>query len=290
MAAAAAAHTQPAGGRAGAPRAACDGGGSRQRCILRRAQGPEEPERAHRHLRRPSKRAAATQDVRGHLYRAQLLFGSLLRQDRPQARAFFCEELHYNGQRRRDVPDLGSGTLYIDVGDRPLRRKRHSFHHELWHMVDYHLLGNQFEAYDEDWCVYNPTGFSYGRGGKHMRSDSKSSQLASAPSCEFLNRYSTSSVAEDKAEIWATLMCYQHVLVDQGGAAQVLVAKASLLQARARQICDELDDGWWARVREAQLKQQDHWEAHSSDEPGKKQYWFNWVTGERRDSKPEGHQ
>ena len=37
-------------------------------------------------------------------------------------------------------------------------------------------------------------------------------------------------------------------------------------------------------------KQQDHWEAHSSDEPGKKQYWFNWVTGERRNSKPEGHQ
>ena len=70
----------------------------------------------------------------------------------------------------------------------------------------------------------------------------------------------------------------------------MLVAKAALLQARARQICDELDEQWWARVREAQLKQQDHWEAHSSDEPGKKQYWFNWVTGERRNSKPEGHQ
>uniref|UniRef100_A0A7S0EVA2 WW domain-containing protein n=1 Tax=Phaeocystis antarctica TaxID=33657 RepID=A0A7S0EVA2_9EUKA len=204
-------------------------------------------------------------------------------------RVLLCEELHYNGQRRRDVPDLGSGTLYIDVGDRPLRRKRHSFHHELWHMVDYHLLGNQFEAYDEDWCAYNPQGFSYGRGGKHMRSDSKSSQLASAPSTEFLNRYSTSSVAEDKAEIWATLMCYQHVLVAQGGASQVLSAKAELLQRRARQICEHLDEVWWVRVREEQLKQTDHWEAHSSEEPGKGQYWFNWVTGERRSSKPEGH-
>ena len=46
-----------------------------------------------------------------------------------------CEELRYNGQRRRDVPDLASGSLYIDVGDRAPRRKRHSFHHELWHMV-----------------------------------------------------------------------------------------------------------------------------------------------------------
>ena len=38
---------------------------------------------------------------------------------------------------RRDVPDLATGILYIDVGDRSVRRKRHSFHHELWHMVDY---------------------------------------------------------------------------------------------------------------------------------------------------------
>jgi hypothetical protein len=55
-------------------------------------------------------------------------------------RYVLCEELRYNGQRRRDVPDLASGSLYIDVGDRAARRKRHSFHHELWHMVDFHLL------------------------------------------------------------------------------------------------------------------------------------------------------
>jgi len=197
-------------------------------------------------------------------------------------RILLCEELHYNGQRRRDVPDLASGTLYIDVGDRPLRRKRHSFHHELWHMVDYHLLGNQFEAYDADWCAHNPKGFSYGRGGKHMRTDSKSSQLSSAPSSEFLNRYSTSSVAEDKAEIWATLMCYQHVLNSQ-----VLQAKSEILKWRARQICADLNDAWWHRVREQQLQQVDHWEVHTA-ENGEGQYWFNWVTGERRWHKPEG--
>jgi hypothetical protein len=59
-------------------------------------------------------------------------------------RYVMCEELRYNGQRRRDVPDLASGSLYIDVGDRAVRRKRHSFHHELWHMVDYHLFGKPF--------------------------------------------------------------------------------------------------------------------------------------------------
>ena len=55
-------------------------------------------------------------------------------------RYVMCEELRYNGQRRRDVPDLATGTLYIDVGDRAARRKRHSFHHELWHMVSVHAV------------------------------------------------------------------------------------------------------------------------------------------------------
>ena len=92
----------------------------------------------------------------------------------------FCEELSYNGQRRRDVPDLATGTLYIDVGDRSVRRKRHSFHHELWHMVDYHVLGNAFEGPDFEWAAFNKPGFVYGRGGKHMRTDTMSSQV-SAP-------------------------------------------------------------------------------------------------------------
>ena len=155
-----------------------------------------------------------------------------------------CEELKYNGQRRRDVPDLASGTLYIDVGDRAMRRKRHSFHHELWHMVDYHLLGNAFEAHDAEWAECNPVDFNYGLGGKHMRTDSSSSQLSSSPSPEFLNRYSTSSIAEDKAEIWASLMCYQQVLKTPA-----LQAKAALLKKRARNICSEMDEKWCATSR-----------------------------------------
>jgi len=197
-------------------------------------------------------------------------------------RYVMCEELRYNGQRRRDVPDLASGTLYIDVGDRAVRRKRHSFHHELWHMVDFHLLGNAFEAYDAEWSQLNPPGFKYGSGGKHMRTDSSSSQLSSAPpSGEFLNRYSTSSVAEDKAEIWASLMCYQQVLKSPA-----LRAKAQLLKKRARGLCESMNDKWWAAVVESQQKLTDHWEVHYADSHRGKAYWCNWVTEEKRWAKP----
>lgn len=196
-------------------------------------------------------------------------------------RFVMCEELKYNGQRRRDVPDLASGTLYIDVGDRAVRRKRHSFHHELWHMVDYHLLGNAFEAHDAEWAQINDPSFSYGSGGKHMRTDSSSSQLSSSPSDEFLNRYSTSSIAEDKAEIWACLMLYQQVLKTPA-----LQAKATLLKKRAREICGEMDDKWWGKVVEAQRKLVDHWEVHYADQHRGRPFWCNWVTEERRWDKP----
>lgn len=179
-------------------------------------------------------------------------------------------------------------------------------------MVDFHLLGNSFESHDAEWAEHNPADFRYGHGGKHMRTDSSSSQLvtilwvrtsaprppmpmpvpahhahitshqprthaaraprhsrewplgvlgadlshsvsarawdvgvracatqASAPHEGFLNRYSTSSIAEDKAEIWAALMCYQQVLKSPS-----LLAKAGLLKKRARGICDEMNDKW----------------------------------------------
>lgn len=152
-------------------------------------------------------------------------------------RILLCEDLHYNSQRRRDVPDLASGCLYVDVGDRAPRRQRHSFHHELWHMVDYHLLGNAFDGADAPWSEFNPPGFSYGSGGKHMRADANASQLSSAPSAEFLNRYATSAVAEDKAEIWAALMCYEQVI-----SSPALRSKSDLLKSRIREICPEMDD------------------------------------------------
>ena len=60
-----------------------------------------------------------------------------------------------------------------------------------------------------------------------MRSDSTSSQLSSAPHEQFLNRYSTSSIAEDKAEIWASLMCYQQVLKSPALQAKITAANPS---------------------------------------------------------------
>ena len=197
-------------------------------------------------------------------------------------RLLFCEQLSYGGQERRDVPDLDGGTLYIDVSDRALRRSRHAFHHELWHMADYKLRGKLFEQPDAEWEQHNPPTFAYGFGGKFMRTPG-SADPPSAPSEHFLNAYSTSSIAEDKAEVWAALMCYRHALNSAP-----LRAKAALLEARAATLCAALDAHFWARVRWHQRALSKEWEPHGTRE-GKAAIWHSWVTGAIQRSRPESH-
>ena len=135
-------------------------------------------------------------------------------------------------QQRRDVPDLVAGRYYVDVADSHARRSRHAFHHELFHMADFAMRGGgrqvaaftggalcvlaDLEAPDREWQAHNPPGFRYGDadgnvGGAHMR-QAGVAELATAPNEHFVNAYATSSLAEDKAEVWACMMCYRHAL------------------------------------------------------------------------------
>mmetsp|Transcript_17151 Transcript_17151/g.48056 ORF Transcript_17151/g.48056 Transcript_17151/m.48056 type:complete len:198 (-) Transcript_17151:148-741(-) len=179
----------------------------------------------------------------------------------------------YNGQRRRDVPDLASGNLFIDVGDRAPRRKRHSFHHELFHLIDYRLRGpSSFTASDPEWEAHNPENFRYGSGGKYMQHDADSSQLSSAPEGgHFLNRYSTSAITEDKAEVWSALMCYDEIL-----RTPQLRAKAELLLQRVSSICEKIDDHWLSNVRAVQPLRKNLWERVERNGGG----YLHYVTGE----------
>ena len=190
----------------------------------------------------------------------------------------FCTGLSYDGQQRRDVPDMVGGTLYIDVADRHARRSRHAFHHELWHMADFQLRGPAFEGPEAEWEALNPPEFTYGFGGRFMR-QSGTADPPSAPSDHFINAYSTSSIAEDKAEVWAALMCYQHVLKSK-----TLKAKAALLKRRARQMCPAIDDAWWRLVRWHQCTLNKEWEECAAG--ASRTFWHSWVTGMQSPIRP----
>lgn len=96
----------------------------------------------------------------------------------------------------------------------------------------------------------------------------------SAPSEHFVNAYSTSSIAEDKAEVWAALMCYQHVLDSRP-----LRGKAALLQQRARAAWPVLDARFWAIVRWHQRALCKEWEPAGLG-AGERPFWHSWVSGQ----------
>eukprot|EP00793_Prasinoderma_coloniale_P005300 PRCOL_00004708-RA len=211
-------------------------------------------------------------------------------------------DLHYRSQRRFDVPDLASGMLFIDVQRKFRWHLCHSFHHELWHMIDFRLHGRAYADDDAEFARLNAvetdapaakTGScaaqkrGRGEGGSSVRAVCDSdgivdaspatrtldcckkslpaglqraakddrerckayygfgalagTQAASAmrdalfekrspppPSAAFLNMYSSSSVGEDKAEVWAALVLYPERLLGS----TALMHKAGLLLAR----------------------------------------------------------
>lgn len=126
----------------------------------------------------------------------------------------------------------------------------------------------------------NPPSFVYGKGGAAMRSeDATSGYMGSADHDAFLNRYSTASAAEDKAEVWAATMTSAELLVSQE-----LQSKSELLMARAVVIDPAMASASiWGRIRAAQERAKDDddvWEEYTTDSG--RPWWFNRLTFEKR--------
>ena len=187
-------------------------------------------------------------------------FATLLDQElRPYSRTFvkkthlkrivLCRDLRFGGQNRSAVPDFARGILYLDCQQnrgRPVFSRR-VIHHEYFHMVDKIDDGKLFE--DNTWQKLNPAGFKYGKGGHTMR-DPKAA-LSSTGSPGFLNRYCTSGVAEDKAEVFAYMMVeYRHVEA-RAETDAVIRKKMARMKALVKAFCKDLDDGFWKARRKA---------------------------------------
>ncbi|KAG8467372.1 hypothetical protein KFE25_000688 [Diacronema lutheri] len=203
-------------------------------------------------------------------------------------RIIFCSRLHYDGQRRGHVPSFHSRAMYIDCMAQPKRRVVSSFHHELWHFADYTMLGRDYEFADAEWLSLNPAGFTYGKGGAAMRSeDTTSGYIGSANSDAFLNRYSTASAAEDKAEVWAALLTDMQLVETS----PTLQRKRDVLKARAGSLLAAMCSAeLWERIRSAQLsarRGEGDWETYMTD--AGRPWWFNRVTHEKRWDAPEQH-
>jgi hypothetical protein len=122
-------------------------------------------------------------------------------------------------------------------------------HHEIFHFVDWLDDGSIEE--DIDWMQIIPDGFEYSNNSEAMQADQQVAVLTDElPG--FINRYATSAMMEDKAEVFANLMVRYAVIMQMARNDIVLNHKIRLVKTIARRFCDDLDEQFWSRVRERQ--------------------------------------
>ncbi|MDC0143533.1 putative zinc-binding metallopeptidase [Verrucomicrobia bacterium] len=114
------------------------------------------------------------------------------------------KNLSVAGQRRAAMPDYENEILYLDFqrGAHNPAYQAHVIHHEFFHLLEQELNGSAYFK-DPEWAKLNPKNFRYGKGGKKQRGNDNFALVH--PQSGFINRYSTSALEEDKAEIYAAL-------------------------------------------------------------------------------------
>jgi hypothetical protein len=157
------------------------------------------------------------------------------------------KNLRLGKRSRTSVPDFARNILYIDAsrGRKVELYMRRVIHHEYFHIVDYLDDGKMFE--DAGWSALNPKGFRYGNGGQYMRDPDAAVPSEDHPG--FLNRYSTSGIEEDKAEVYSFMIADYRRVEARAKKDKVLRAKMKYMKALLERYSDDMDAGFWRHRR-----------------------------------------
>ena len=115
-------------------------------------------------------------------------------------RVVVCSNLAVGGQYRAAVPDPAKNTLFLDYksGDYNPDYQRHVVNHELFHYMMGIVKGNMY-WHDTMWATLNYAGFQYGSGGAGAQDPTYT--VLNHPYLGFVDKYATSAMEEDMAEI-----------------------------------------------------------------------------------------
>jgi hypothetical protein len=150
-------------------------------------------------------------------------------------RIVMCEELLFAGVREAGKADYEQNALYLEVtrGNYSEGYQRKLIHHEFFHMIDFQDHGGMYLD-DERWSRLNPPNFKYGMGGR------------SNPG--FLSQYSTTAMAEDKAEIFANMIVEPAHVDARVQTDPFLKAKVARMRELLADFCPEVNRAFWAKV------------------------------------------
>jgi len=138
--------------------------------------------------------------------------------------------------------------VFLDVGsliDDPDEVRR-SFHHEVFHLIDYRDDG--VVTRDPAWEALNPPGFKYAGGGRAALADPAMTTDPTDKVPGFVTGYSTSAVEEDKAELFAFLVVHPAYMAKRAATDPVIRAKVARMKALLAAFCPAVDEAYWARL------------------------------------------
>lgn len=178
------------------------------------------------------------------------IYPKSLIQKLPMKRIILCTQLAYEKQLRAGIPYTEQETLWLDV-EYPLNYLRHTFHHELYHILDQADDGYLYR--DNTWAALNRPGFRYGLGGRYMRDSEAAIICYDIEGC--INRYSTSGVEEDKAEIFTYLITHPEKIEEFALRDSIIQRKIRLLKGQISRFSSEIDDTFWEKQHQNNAKE-----------------------------------
>jgi hypothetical protein len=161
-------------------------------------------------------------------------------------RLILCNHLVHDRQKEPLLGTIQIGLFIIDsllldaqILHAPTQAKASTFHHELFHVIDYR--DSLCHYMDPDWRLLNHEGFSY-------NGDAWSDPGLPNEPKGFVSRYATRWVAEDKAETYACMITRYKHLAQRAESDLVLASKIKRMKELLHHFSEDFDEVFWERI------------------------------------------
>lgn len=148
-------------------------------------------------------------------------------------RIVLCTNLFGGSMRRGALCEYDTDSIHCDVLEGKAQKDYPPgvLHHELLHMMDMRDDGST--GADAAWEGLNASGFKY------------APRKSGTPFDGFASEYAMTSVAEDKAELYASLVVRPKWAADRAAKDAVFGKKVERMKARLKAWCPKLDEKFW---------------------------------------------
>ncbi len=163
-----------------------------------------------------------------------------------------CQELTFKEEPIAGLFNPESRIIYMDIRKNYMDRmtQRCALHHEIFHIVDYVDDGEMHQ--DPKWASLNPSDFEYGEEDFEVQSDPRpTSTPGSIPG--FLTGYSTTAVEEDKAQLFAYMMCDYSLVSRYEVKDKIMKKKCDMMKKLLQSFCSDMNPSFWSTISRRRL-------------------------------------